>query len=498
MDVGDGGVTDRQQLELAIAAQEGLRGVVPDEIVDAAVAALAPAAGRRRAPTTERRRQVTVLFADVSGFTSMSSRLDAEVVAGVMNELWARLDAVITDHGGRIDKHIGDAVMAVWGVDVDRGGRPRAGGPRRARHAGRSWRGAAPATRLAMRVGINTGPAHLGAVGASAEFTAMGDTVNVASRVESVAPLGGVLVTHDTYRHVRGVFDVEALDPALGEGQGRADPRVPRAAARRRGAFRMPTRGVEGVETRMIGRARRARRAARRVRARRGPSRDAAGHGHRRGRGRQVAAAVRVRELDRAASGRRLLLQGSGARRPGARPRSGCCATSLADRFGVLDSDSAAAVADKLRARVRPDARPPTRPTSSATGSASTCGRARPCSGCSGRDSWRRRPAPTSSATSSRWPTDGPVVVFLEDLHWADDESLAARRRARRRSVADVHLLVVGVGRPTLLERPAADGLLERSSAALRPAAARGAAPRELVDEILQQAGDGPGRARPT
>ena len=59
---------------------------------------------------------MTVLFADVSGFTSMSSRADPEAVASVMNELWARLDTVIADHGGRVDKHIGDAVMAVWGV----------------------------------------------------------------------------------------------------------------------------------------------------------------------------------------------------------------------------------------------------------------------------------------------------------------------------------------------------------------------------------------------
>ena len=107
--------------------------------------------------------------------------------------------------------------------------------------------------RVAMRVGINTGPAHLGTVGASAEYTAMGDTVNVASRVQSAAPLGGVLVTHDTYLHVRGVFDVEELEPADCEGQGGAHPRVRRAAAKPR-AFRMRTRREEGVETRMVGR----------------------------------------------------------------------------------------------------------------------------------------------------------------------------------------------------------------------------------------------------
>jgi class 3 adenylate cyclase len=90
---------------------------VPDEIVDATIAALR----QQLVPLTrevERRRQATVLFADVSGFTEMSSRFDAEVVANVMNELWADLDALIVEHGGRVDKHIGDALMAVWGMSA--------------------------------------------------------------------------------------------------------------------------------------------------------------------------------------------------------------------------------------------------------------------------------------------------------------------------------------------------------------------------------------------
>src|SRR6185503_1356261 len=106
---------------------------------------------------------------------------------------------------------------------------------------------------LAMRIGINTGPVHLGAVGAGMEFTAIGDTVNVASRVEGLAAPGDVLVTHDTYRHIRGVFDVEVLEPAAIKGK---DQPIHVYAVRRpkTRAFRLPTRGVEGVETKMIGR----------------------------------------------------------------------------------------------------------------------------------------------------------------------------------------------------------------------------------------------------
>ena len=58
-----------------------------------------------------------MLFADVSGFTAMSERMDAELVAGLMNDIWARLDMVVEEHRGRVDKHLGDGVMAVWGAE---------------------------------------------------------------------------------------------------------------------------------------------------------------------------------------------------------------------------------------------------------------------------------------------------------------------------------------------------------------------------------------------
>ena len=245
-------MTDRDQLELAIAAQEGLRGAVPDAVIDVAVAALRDrlAALERAEP---RRRQVTVLFADVSGFTAMSEQLDAEVVAEVMNELWRRLDAVITDHGGRIDKHLGDGVMAVWGaVHV------REDDPAQAVRAGLGLQraleelGAGAGASITMRVGIATGPALLGPVGTTDEFTVMGDTVNVASRLEAAAPVGGVLISPDTHGRVRDRFQVRPLAPLHVKGKSEplgaylvtgAEPTASRLAPR-----------FEGLETRMIGR----------------------------------------------------------------------------------------------------------------------------------------------------------------------------------------------------------------------------------------------------
>ena len=110
-------MADPEQLRRAIDAQEQLRGTLPDDVVDATVAAL-----QAQLTTTRegRRRQVTVLFADVRGFTALSEARDAELVMDLMNALWQRLDTVVVQHGGRVDKHIGDALMATWGTDVAR------------------------------------------------------------------------------------------------------------------------------------------------------------------------------------------------------------------------------------------------------------------------------------------------------------------------------------------------------------------------------------------
>ncbi len=64
----------------------------------------------------QQRKQATILFADVAGFTTLSERMDAEELTELINALWTRLDNIINTYGGRIDKHIGDAVMAVWAV----------------------------------------------------------------------------------------------------------------------------------------------------------------------------------------------------------------------------------------------------------------------------------------------------------------------------------------------------------------------------------------------
>lgn len=270
-------MTERDLLEQAIAHMEAQRITLGDAVVDAVIAALsekltvleaAPISPPRTGKTSpispshtektreweEQRKQITILFADVSEFTAMAEPMDAEDVRAMLNDLWARLDGAITTHGGMIDKHIGDGVMALFGAPI-----ASEDDPERAIRAALAMQAELAAFReawqssLEMRIGINTGPVLLGEVGTTAEYTAIGDAVNLANRLEKAAPLGGILISHNTYRHVRGVFEVQLLDPIHIRGKAEPVPVYLVQASKPR-AFRVPTRGVEGIETRMIGR----------------------------------------------------------------------------------------------------------------------------------------------------------------------------------------------------------------------------------------------------
>ena len=258
-------------LQQAIAWLEAQRNTVAEKAyVDIALSALRDKlihlqSTSADAQDRQQRKQVTVLFADVSNFTPMAEMLDAEEVSGVIDDLWSRLDKAILDHGGRIDKHIGDAVMALFGAPT-----AQEDDPERAVRAAlelqaqlHKWkdgfqstvseRAKAAAQSIEMRVGINTGPVLLGKVGTTREYTAIGDSVNLANRIQTAAPLGGTLISYDTYRHIRGIFEVTALDPI--SVKGKSEPiKVYVVHSAKPRAFKVPTRGVEGVETRTIGR----------------------------------------------------------------------------------------------------------------------------------------------------------------------------------------------------------------------------------------------------
>jgi len=213
---------------------------------------------RARAQGKQQLKTVTILFMDIVGSTQLSQYLDPEDVHAVMDTALERLSALVRGQNGQVLKYAGDSLLAAFGAEY-----ALEGDAERAVRAGLAILEEAP--RLAaeveaayglqgfnLRVGINTGRVLLGG-GVDGESSIRGTPVNIAARMEQTAPPGGLRISHQTYRHVRGVFDVEVQVPI--EIKGINDPvrsyLVLRAKPR---AFRVVNRGLEGIESPMVGR----------------------------------------------------------------------------------------------------------------------------------------------------------------------------------------------------------------------------------------------------
>jgi class 3 adenylate cyclase/tetratricopeptide (TPR) repeat protein len=165
------------------------------------------------APMREHRKTVTVLFCDVTGSTGLGERLDPEAVRSLLGAYFERMKKIVESHGGTVEKFIGDAVMAVFGVPV-----VHEDDALRACRAAVEMRDELPALGIAGRIGVATGEVVTG----TAERLATGDAVNVAARLEQAAEPGEILIGEETYRLVQGTAEVEALEAlAL---RGKADP----------------------------------------------------------------------------------------------------------------------------------------------------------------------------------------------------------------------------------------------------------------------------------
>jgi class 3 adenylate cyclase/tetratricopeptide (TPR) repeat protein len=146
--------------------------------------------------SSEERRVVTVLFADVVGFTALAEHRDPEQVKRLVESAFARLTDDITRFGGRVDKILGDAVIALFGAPVaheDDAERAVRSGLRMHDTLERFARDVPGLGEVKLRIGINTGEVLVGTLTGS-DYTAMGDVVNTAARLQSLAPPGGVLV----------------------------------------------------------------------------------------------------------------------------------------------------------------------------------------------------------------------------------------------------------------------------------------------------------------
>src|SRR5512133_1766909 len=208
-----------EELKKAIAAQDSIRALVGDAITDSTLGALrdqlALLEGLAATPgsSRDRRKVVTVMFAAIPDFAQLSEKMDVEDLMQLTNHVWQKLDRIILAQGGYIDKHQGDSVMALWGVDS-----AREDDAEQAVRAGLKMLETIQEIQsqhvLDLHIAIHSGAVLLGEVGVQREYTAMGNTVNLASHLKDVTPVGRIYVSAETNRLIRGLFEVEKL-PAL-------------------------------------------------------------------------------------------------------------------------------------------------------------------------------------------------------------------------------------------------------------------------------------------
>jgi class 3 adenylate cyclase/tetratricopeptide (TPR) repeat protein len=171
----------------------------------------------------ERRKVVTVIFADVVGSTALGESVDPETLRWAMQRWFVQMGEAVERHGGTVERYIGDAVMAVFGIPV-----AHEDDALRAVRAAADMRDAAKALiadlrrerglEFSVRIGVNTGEAVTGAAASGGVFTA-GDTVNVAARLEQAAQPADILLGRDTYRLVRHAVDVQRVSPLTVKGK---------------------------------------------------------------------------------------------------------------------------------------------------------------------------------------------------------------------------------------------------------------------------------------
>lgn len=205
------------------------------------------------------RRAVTVLFADISGFTGLAEKLDPEEVYNLIDGTFKSFIDEIYRHEGTLDKFMGDGVMALFGAPV-----AHEDDPARAVRAALGMQSALSRSNedletrlgisLKVRIGLNSGPVVVGSVGSDLrmDYTALGDTVNVASRLQNVAEPGTILVSRPVYEQTLPFFEFRELGSI--RVKGRLEPvEIFEAVAplQKRGRVR----GIPGLVAPMVGRA---------------------------------------------------------------------------------------------------------------------------------------------------------------------------------------------------------------------------------------------------
>ena len=238
----------------AQAAQLGshLQEFIPEELLKKLEAA------RETGGMVGERRIVTMLFCDVKGSTAAAEQLDPEDWSEIMNGAFTHMIKPVYRYEGTVARLMGDALLAFFGAPI-----AHEDDPQRAILAGLDIASGIEPYReqirqrygvdFAVRVGINTGLVVVGTVGSDLrmEYSALGDAVNVAARMEQTAEPGTVQVAHDTYRLVSTLFEFQELGGI--EVKGKAEP-VTTYRVLRQKAEGSRVRGIEGLQAEMVGR----------------------------------------------------------------------------------------------------------------------------------------------------------------------------------------------------------------------------------------------------
>ena len=218
--------TDLAASESVIREEQAIRGdlrrYLPGTLVDQIVAR------KRSLALGGERREISVLFADVVGFTPLAERESAETVVTLLNELFTILTEIVFRHGGNVDKFVGDCVMAVWGASEaqpDHASRAIAAARDMQRWlavGNEMWRERF-GVEIELAIGVNSGEAVVGNFGSETrmEFTAIGDVVNVAARLEAIARPDQILTTAATRAKITDAQGWVSLGvrPIIGKAQ---------------------------------------------------------------------------------------------------------------------------------------------------------------------------------------------------------------------------------------------------------------------------------------
>ncbi|MGD8536972.1 MAG: adenylate/guanylate cyclase domain-containing protein [Candidatus Aminicenantes bacterium] len=166
----------------------------------------------------------TILFTDIIGFTSLSEEMSPREINLMLNQFFSRMTDIIFKYDGMIDKYIGDCIMAVFGAPME-----KKKDPERAIRAALEMRkelkkmmeSEGLEKKFSVRIGINTGKVVAGNIGSPTrmEYTVIGDPVNIASRLESIAKPNQILIGDETYKRVKGKFKIKKVGPKKVKGK---------------------------------------------------------------------------------------------------------------------------------------------------------------------------------------------------------------------------------------------------------------------------------------